>query len=73
MGEVIVELTKMRAPCHQLDGYGAGIQKAVYNKPAVKADDHTTPTWGLSGFYASVIEGGLLAPGAPVLLLEQSA
>ena len=73
LGDVILEITKVRAPCHQLDGYGSGIQKAVYNKAAVKADDATTPTWGLSGFYASVIHGGTLVPGAPVVLLEQSA
>ena len=73
LGDAIVELTKVRAPCNQLDSYGAGIQEAVYNKPAVKAGDTTTPTWGISGFYASVVQGGMIHVGAPIVLLDQSA
>ncbi len=73
LGDVIIELTKVRAPCNQLDGYGAGIQEAVYSKPAVKAGDATTPTWGISGFYASVVQGGMIHVGAPIVLLDQSA
>ena len=73
LGDVIIELTKVRAPCNQLDGYGAGIHQAVYNKPAVKAGDASTPTWAISGFYAAVVQGGMLRVGAPIVLLDQSA
>ena len=73
LGDVIIELTKVRAPCNQLDGYGAGIHQAMYNKPAVKAGDASTPTWAISGFYAAVIQGGMIRVGAPIVLLDQSA
>ena len=46
MGEVIVEVTKMREPCFKLDPYGPGIQKAVYDAE-VKAGDFSSPRWGL--------------------------
>jgi MOSC domain-containing protein YiiM len=69
---VIFELTKPRAPCEQLHIYGSGIQKAVYD-PLVRAGDPSSPRWGLSGFYASVIEPGPMRPGEPVILLEELA
>jgi MOSC domain-containing protein YiiM len=69
---VIFELTKPRAPCEQLHIYGSGIQKAVYD-PLVRAGDPSSPRWGLSGFYASVIEPGPMRPGEPVVLLEELA
>jgi MOSC domain-containing protein YiiM len=69
---VIFELTKPRAPCEQLDVYGTGIQKAVYDAQ-VKAGDPGSPRWGLSGFYASVISPGPMRPGDPIVLLEELA
>jgi MOSC domain-containing protein YiiM len=72
MGEVIVEVTKMREPCKTLDPYGAGIQKAVYDAQ-VKAGDHTSPRWGLAGFYLAIVKLGSLAPGDPVALLSDVA
>jgi MOSC domain-containing protein YiiM len=73
MGEVIVEITKMREPCATLNPYGAGtIQKAVYD-PQVKAGDFTSPRWGLAGFYVSIVCLGTFAPGDPVTLLTDVA
>ena len=72
LGETIIEITKPRGPCQQLDFYGAGIQKAIYD-PQVKARDHKSPRWGMSGFYASVIQGGMIRPGDPILLLSEMA
>ena len=72
VGQAIVELTKVRAPCNQLSVYGAGIQKAVYDAK-VKAGDHSSPLWAMSGFYASIVQPGLVHPGAPILLLDQTA
>jgi MOSC domain-containing protein YiiM len=72
LGEVIVEITKMRRPCDQLNPYGEGtIQSAVFDKE-VKAGNIESPRWGLAGFYASVIQPGTLRPGDPITLLEES-
>jgi MOSC domain-containing protein YiiM len=51
-GQALLELTKMRAP-------GPTIKQEIYDK-RVKAGDYASPRWGLSGFYASVIEPGLV-------------
>jgi MOSC domain-containing protein YiiM len=72
IGEIIVQLSKMRQPCDNLNPYGAGvIQKAVYDAK-VKADDHTSPRWGLAGFYASVVQTGTIRPGDQITLLEEA-
>jgi MOSC domain-containing protein YiiM len=61
--EVIVELTKMRAPCRTLNRYGEGaIQKAVYDE-MVNVGDPSSPHWGLGGCYARVIACGKIHPG----------
>ena len=56
-GGAILEITKLRAPCSTLDVYGPTIKQEIYDA-RVKAGDHTTPRWGMGGFYASVIEPG---------------
>jgi MOSC domain-containing protein YiiM len=56
-GAVLLELTKVRVPCSSLDVYGAAIKQEIYDKK-VKAGDPSSPRWGMSGFYASVIEPG---------------
>jgi len=71
LGQVIVEITKLRQPCEQLSPYGEGIQKAVYDAE-VKAGNIASPLWGLSGFYASVIQPGTLRPGDAITLLEEA-
>ena len=65
VGGATIELTKMRQPCATLDVYGPGIQAAMYDARVVKGD-HASPLWGLSGFYASVVEPGTVRPGDPV-------
>jgi MOSC domain-containing protein YiiM len=70
IGAIIIELTKVRAPCDQLNVYGPGIQRAVYDAQVHAGDPHT-PLWGLSGFYASVIQPGPIRPGDPIALLGQ--
>jgi MOSC domain-containing protein YiiM len=69
---VIFELTKPRAPCEQLHVYGVGIQKGVYDAQT-RSGDPSSPHWGLSGFYASVIQPGTMRPGDPIVLLEELA
>ena len=58
-GAALLELTKMRVPCATIDIYGPTIKQEIYDK-RVKAGDYASPRWGLSGFYASVIEPGLV-------------
>jgi MOSC domain-containing protein YiiM len=72
VGEVLLEITKRRAPCSTLNVYGPAIQRAVFD-PQVKAGDAASPRWGLSGFYARVLRGGALRPGDPIALEEQWA
>jgi len=57
VGPVLLELTKVRVPCATLDIYGPTIKQEIYDK-RVKAGDPASPRWGMSGFYASVIEPG---------------
>jgi MOSC domain-containing protein YiiM len=72
VGEIIIQLTKMRAPCEQLSVYGPGIQSAVYDAQ-VKAGDPQSPLWGLGGFYAAVVQTGTVHTGDPISLLDQFA
>jgi MOSC domain-containing protein YiiM len=72
VGNVIVEITKIRSPCDTLNIYGAGIQAALYDKQ-VKAGDPTSHRWGLSGFYTSVLQPGRIRMGDPISLLEELA
>jgi MOSC domain-containing protein YiiM len=68
--EAIIELTKPRGPCATLDVYGPRLRGSVHDK-LVKAGDAASPLWGMSGFYAAVVQGGEILPGAPILLIDQ--
>ena len=68
IGEAVVELTKRRTPCETLNVYGPGIQSAIFDAQA-KAGDPTSPRWGLSGFYASVVQPGVMYSGDSITLL----
>lgn len=72
IGNAIVELTEVREPCASLNVYGPTVQKAIYDA-ATAAGDYASQLWGLSGFYASVIQPGLIHPGDPIQLLEALA
>jgi MOSC domain-containing protein YiiM len=72
IGGVIAELTEVREPCASLNVYGPGLQHAIYDSAAAMGD-HTSPRWGLSGFYASVLQPGAIRPGDPIQLLEALA
>ncbi|MEO8098057.1 MAG: MOSC domain-containing protein [Acidobacteriota bacterium] len=71
LGEIIVEITKLRQPCEQLHPYGDGIHKAVFDAE-VKAGNTASPRWGLAGFYARVVQPGTLRPGDAIALLEEA-
>jgi len=73
IGEVLLEITKLRSPCDTLSVYGFGrIQKAVYDQE-VKAGNPVSPRWGLGGFYASVLKTGTIHPGDPIQLVDETA
>lgn len=71
VGDAILEITKVRRPCHQLDPYGPGIQKALFDSAVKKGDVHS-PRWGMGGFYASVTKTGLVQPNDIIELLDQA-
>ena len=70
LGSSIIEITKVRGPCSTLDVYGNTIQRELYDK-SIKAGDATSPRWGMSGFYARVIEPGMVRPNDIIALLDQ--
>lgn len=73
-GEAVIELTKVRAPCSQLDPYNNGggpIQECLYDE-AVKSGDVTSPRWAMGGMYASVIVEGLIKTGDIIKWLDQA-
>lgn len=72
IGDIHIEISKLRSPCETLSVYGYGIQRAVYD-PDVKAGNAASPVWGLGGFYASILKPGTLYPGDPIELLDETA
>jgi MOSC domain-containing protein YiiM len=72
IGETIVELTTVRIPCNAIKVYGADIGARIYDA-RVKQGDISSPAWGWSGFYASVVAGGTVRAGDPIVLLEEIA
>jgi MOSC domain-containing protein YiiM len=67
IGGATVEITKARGPCAALDVYGPAIKQEIYD-PLVKAGDPGSPRWGMSGFYARVIEPGPVHPNSAITL-----
>jgi MOSC domain-containing protein YiiM len=70
-GGVVMELTKVRAPCRTIQVYGPDIGQAVYDQ-SVQSGDWSSPRWGLSGFYAAVVQPGPIRPGDSLVLLEDA-
>jgi MOSC domain-containing protein YiiM len=67
-GGALLEITQPRGPCSQLDVYGPSIKGEIYDQ-RVKRLDATSPRWGMSGLYASVIEPGEVWPGDAIELV----
>ncbi len=53
-GEAFIELTRLRVPCSSLDVYGPSLKSEIFREEMTPGD----AAWGLSGFYASVVETG---------------
>lgn len=74
VGDALIEFTKPRGPCATLDVYNGGgrnVQKAIYDRQ-VKAGDTSSPRWGLSGMYASVLRAGRVRAGDIIELEDQA-
>jgi MOSC domain-containing protein YiiM len=71
-GGAWLEITQPRGPCSALDIYGPAIQRELYDR-RVKALDHGSPRWGMSGFYLSVVEPGPVSPGDIIAVVAQLA
>jgi MOSC domain-containing protein YiiM len=59
VGEAVIELTKVRAPCNTLNIYGPLIKNELANN--------------VGGFYARVVRPGLVFPGNVISLLSEAA
>ena len=70
-GAASIQLTEVRFPCETISAYGKGIQAAIYDVRAMQGDP-SSEVWGLSGFYASVGESGIVRPGDSITLLAGS-
>jgi MOSC domain-containing protein YiiM len=66
--EVVIEFTKLRQPCQQLNPYGAGIQKRLHDQRA-KDGDPGSACWAAGGFYCSILTPGTIRPGDAITLL----
>jgi MOSC domain-containing protein YiiM len=71
-GGALIEITQPRGPCRALEVYGETLGPAIYDQQ-VKALDHRSPRWGMSGFYASVVEPGPIGPGDIIAIVAQLA
>ena len=70
IGEVLIELTKVRTPCNTLNIYGPAIKSDIFDLQ-VKAGDASSPRWALSGFYASVRKSGVIHQHDIITLVDQ--
>ena len=71
-GGAVLEITTPRIPCRQLDVYGPAIKNEIFDA-RVKALDPSSPRWGMSGLYASVVQAGPVGPGDPIEVLATLA
>lgn len=72
VGQTIIELTTVRAPCATLDVYGPAIKSEVCDSE-VKAGNARSPRWAKGGFYARVIQTGPIRPGDKIMLVATLA
>lgn len=71
-GSAVIELTRIRVPCSQQDVYGAPIKAEIYDD-RVKSGDSSSPRWAMSGFYATVVEAGVVRANDIITLESELA
>lgn len=71
-GAALLEITDRRGPCSALHVYGESLKAEIYDAQ-VKARDPSSPCWGMSGFYARVLLGGIVRPSDVVQLVASRA
>jgi MOSC domain-containing protein YiiM len=71
-GGATLEITEPRGPCTALDIYGESLKAEIFDE-RVRALDHTSPRWGMSGFYASVVEPGPVRPNDIISVVAKLA
>ena len=72
VGASVIELTQVRAPCSQQDIYGPEIKHEIYDRQ-VKSGDFHSPRWARSGFYAAVVDPGVIRVGDRIRLESELA
>ena len=71
-GGALLQITLPRIPCRQLDVYGETLKRELADELIWKHDP-SSAYWGMSGFYASVIQPGPVAPGDIIALVTTLA
>ena len=71
-GGATIEITEPRGPCTALDVYGESLKEEI-SDDRVRALDHTSPRWGMSGFYASVVAPGPVRPNDIISVVAKLA
>jgi MOSC domain-containing protein YiiM len=66
-GSALLEITQPRGPCSALHVYGESLKNEIYDA-RVKALDPDSPLWGMSGFYARVLEPGYVRTNDSITL-----
>ena len=70
-GDALLEITQPRGPCSAIQVYGESLKDQIYDA-RVKALDSDSPRWGMSGFYARVVEPGYVRTNDSIRLLSPS-
>jgi MOSC domain-containing protein YiiM len=71
-GGALLEITRPRGPCSQLNIYGPTLKDDI-SDDLVQAWDHSSPRWGMSGFYASVLTPGPVQPDDIIAVVAKLA
>lgn len=71
-GAALLELSHVRIPCSALDVYGPSLKRQLFDE-AVRAGDPASPRWGMSGFYARVIQPGMVRVDDSIEILSTPA
>lgn len=69
-GTALIEITRPRDPCTQLDVYGPSLKHEIYDDQ-VRLKDPDSPRWGMSGLYAAVAEEGEVRAGDAIELVRR--